>query len=142
MIITALIAALFIAIIFILRDAMIRRHLKSNHVIQVFRAHDNHIQLNETTSLIMQDYIGEPDKCTESYLVSLVVAEETIDTARIDHVLNPLLTNYHSELKFKGPWHQTVAKQFVPFSKAFHRQQEEKTQEKIQHVQKHLKQSS
>lgn len=123
-----LIIVVLSAIIAMIRSYTIRRHLQSKHLIQVFDTHNNHIQLNESTSLTLEAYSDKknPDRHTDKYLVSLIVDGEVIDTARIDIALYVFLTNHYPELRFNGPWHSLIVRQYIPFSKRYIKQMKQK----------------
>lgn len=109
------------ATIAMIRDSMVRRHIQSKRLVQVFDKHNNHIQINDSLSLTLEEYPQEEkkDKDTDSYMVSILVDGEVIDSTRIDISLFPFLTNHYPELKFDGPWHKLIVKLYIPFSQQF-----------------------
>lgn len=151
LLLTILIIAILGATIAMIRKSIVRRHLQSKRIIQVFDTHNNHIQLNETVSLTLEESPHEEtsDKDTDRYIVSIVADGEVIDSARIDMTLFPFLTNHYPELKFNGPWHKLIVKQYIPFSQQFIQQGKVQKQNRILqdkdthlHLQEQIKQNS
>lgn len=107
--------SMFIVMVAVVYQSITKKYLQSDHVIQMFEAHDNCIPLNKEVSLVMNEHTNQ-ESHEKSFIIELIVAGKTIDTTYIDR-------NTTSFLAFDGPWNDIIAKQFVRYSKKYHKRQ-------------------
>lgn len=124
----SLILSLLIVMVVAVYQSITKKYLQSDHVFQVFEAHDNYIRLNKEVFLVMSKHTNHQESHEESFIVELVVAGETIDTTHIDRTTTSFLV-------FDGPWNDIIAKQFIRYSKKYHKRQIEvyRTHDHLRH---------